>query len=72
MNDYGGSTSRSRPTLKSPTAHFNDDAKTYKKKYEQTKEALKIERKNNEILESSIKVLKDQNLKQEKQLIKKE
>ena len=42
MNDYGGSSSRSRPILKSPNPHLNDDPKTIKKKYEQAKEALKI------------------------------
>ena len=40
MNDYG-STSRSRPVLKSPNAHLGDDPKSSKKKYEQVKEALK-------------------------------
>jgi len=42
MNDYGGNNSRSRPILKSPNAHLSDDPKTIKRKYEQTKEALKI------------------------------
>jgi len=46
MNDYGGNTSRSRPTLKSPNPHAIDDPKTIKKKYEQTRDALKVERKN--------------------------
>ena len=37
MNDYGNSTSRSRPILKSPNPHLNEDPKTFKKKYEQVK-----------------------------------
>ena len=41
MNDYGGSSSRGRPILKSPNPHLAEDPKTLKKKYEQTKEALK-------------------------------
>ena len=47
MNDYGGSTSRGRPLLKSPNAHLAEDPKTIKKKYEQVKEALRTEKKNN-------------------------
>ena len=42
MNDYGSSTSRGRPILKSPNPHLNEDSKTLKKKYEQAREALKV------------------------------
>ena len=65
MNDYG-STSRSRPLVKSPHPHAIDDAKGIKKKYEQAKEALKAERKNATFLEGTIKELRDKNLKQER------
>lgn len=33
MNDYGNSTSRNRPVLKSPNPHNIDDPKTIKRKY---------------------------------------
>ena len=46
MNDYGSSTSRGRPILKSTNPHLADDPKTLKKKYDQAKEALKAEKKN--------------------------
>ena len=72
MNDYGGSSSRSRPILKSPNPHLNDDPKTIKKKYEQAKEALKIQRKNNDILEGNVKTLKEQAIKQQRELCKKD
>ena len=42
MNDYGNSTSRSRPLLKSPNPHNIEDPKAVKRKYEQAKEALKV------------------------------
>lgn len=42
MNDYGGSSSRQRPIVKSPNPHMIEDPKTIKKKYEQAKEALKM------------------------------
>ena len=71
MNDYG-STSRGRPILKSPNPHLNDDPKTIKKKYEQVKEALKQQRKNNEHLESTVRTLKEQNNNQAKELDNKE
>ncbi len=37
MNDYGGSSSRSRPILKSPNPHNLDDPKALKRKLEQSK-----------------------------------
>lgn len=64
MNDYGSSTSRGRPILKSPNPHPSEDPRTLKKKYEQAKEALKAEKKNSEALETTVRLLKDQNLKQ--------
>ena len=70
MNDYGSSSSRGRPILKSPNPHLSEDPKTYKKKYEQTKESLKAEKKNVELLEGTVRMLKDQNARQEKELNK--
>jgi hypothetical protein len=64
MNDYGSSTSRGRPILKSPNPHLSDDPKTLKKKYEQVKDTLKAEKKNSEVLEATVRLLRDQNLKQ--------
>lgn len=46
MNDYG-SLSKSRPVLKSPNTHLTEDPKQLKKKYEQLKETLRAEKKNN-------------------------
>lgn len=46
MNDYGSSTSRGRPALKSPNPHLSEDPKTLRRKYEQAKEALRAEKKN--------------------------
>ncbi len=37
MNDYGNSTSRNRPVLKSPNPHNAEDPKILKRKYEQSK-----------------------------------
>lgn len=45
MNDYGGSSSRGRPILKSPNPHL-DDQKTLKKKYDALRDQLKAEKKN--------------------------
>ena len=72
MNDYGSSSSRGRAILKSPNPHLSEDPKTYKKKYEQAKEALKVEKKNVEVLEGTVRMLKEQNTKQEKELNKRE
>lgn len=33
MNEYGNSTSRNRPNVKSPNPHLLDDPKTIKRKY---------------------------------------
>ena len=46
MNDYC-SLSKSRPVLKSPNTHLPEDPKQLKKKYEQLKETLRAEKKNN-------------------------
>ena len=71
MNDYG-STSRGRPLVRSPNPHAVEDGRGIKKKYEQTKEALKAERKNVEFLEGTVKELRDKTHKQERELLKKE
>ena len=42
-----GSTSKGRSQVRSPNPHGLDDPKTYRRKYEQAREALKVERKNN-------------------------
>jgi len=43
MSDYGNTftTSKSRTNLKSPQSHAIDDGKSYKKKYELARDALK-------------------------------
>lgn len=57
MNEYGGSTSRGRPILKSPNPHL-EDPKTLKKKYDTLREQLKAEKKNSEALEGTVKQLR--------------
>lgn len=72
MNDYGTSSSRGRPTLKSPNTHTTEDPKTLKRKYETVREALRIEKKNTDCLEGTVRTLREQNGRQGKELSKKE
>lgn len=52
MHDYGNphGSSKSRNNMKSPTSHNLEDARTYKKKYEQARDALLDQKKTNEML----------------------
>ena len=52
MHDYGNphGSSKSRNNMKSPTSHNLEDARTYKKKYEQARDALLDQKKSNEML----------------------
>ena len=51
MSDYGIAGSKGgRNQLKSPPAHQLDDSKSFKKKYEHARDALKEERKLREQL----------------------
>lgn len=68
MSDYG----KARVGLKSPSAIHSQEIKNYKKKYEQSKEAIKLEKKHRELLEEELKESKMIIERQNKDLNKKE
>lgn len=61
MYDYGNphGSSKSRANIKSPQAHNLDDAKTFKKKYEQARDALTEQKKINDSLENRLQQMQD-------------
>jgi chromosome segregation ATPase len=71
LNDYGSSTSRSRPTVKSPNPHL-EDPRALRKKLDAARESLRSERKNAEALEGVVRGLRETTAKQERELSKKD
>lgn len=70
MHDYGNphGNSKNRNNMKSPTAHNLEDARTYKKKYEQARDSLSEQKKINEMLESRLKEMQEVINKQNREL----